>query len=729
MKKIVTFFMSCSIMLIYAQSYPFILKGNTTDRLGITITSKSNAFLNGNVIFSGQNTSISNGMRLWKTDGTNSGTQMISNNCNTSLSIFTKLGNNVLFFAFDTANNYGYELWKTDGTSSGTSIVKDIYGGSTGSVLASSQLIEFNGFVYFTAQDWFNGYELWKSDGTEAGTTMVKNIATGSNSSGPGSFCVVNNQLFFVCNDGVNGTALWKTDGTASGTNLVKIINTSNPGNSFISNMINYNGTLLFSANDGIHYTELWRSDGTTSGTYMVKDILTGNQSSSPKALTLFNNKVVFRVYDGQGEYQIWQTDGTENGTTLFSTLNPADPSSNWTFFVFNNKLFVNHASNNDYLHYVDNLGNTYQISLNDGSYYGKYFASPFIFNNNLYLSSNTYKNDSPNPANHSNYGYELWKVDVNNAVNFIKDINNSSTLNSPNSSSSSLMNSNLTNFTTISRYRFDEFFENLVLFSFSDGDFSSTYSFNGISNSYNTILQNSKYNSYNVFNELLYSILPNGTNPVGSINGKVWIDTSNNQNYVKKHYELTPASNPSTSTGKITLYFTQNDFNDFNSITANTIKLPQSPTDNMGISNLKIEKFNGTSNTTTGLPNTYTNGSVTIDPLDSDIIWDNINNRWSVSFDVIGFSGFFVKTQSISLSTQETTKPTLKLYPNPTKSTLHFSEELTNIKIVDMSGKQVSATPSKTKTISVENLPKGNYLISAKDKNGKTVTEKFIRE
>ena len=81
------------------------------------------------------------------------------------------------------------------------------------------------------------------------------------------------------------------------------------------------------------------------------------------------------------------------------------------------------------------------------------------------------------------------------------------------------------------------------------------------------------------------------------------------------------------------------------------------------------------------------------------------------------------------NLSTQETPKPIIKLYPNPTKSTLHFSEELTNIKIVDMSGKQVSATPSKTKTISVENLPKGNYLISAKDKNGKTVTEKFIRE
>ncbi len=80
-------------------------------------------------------------------------------------------------------------------------------------------------------------------------------------------------------------------------------------------------------------------------------------------------------------------------------------------------------------------------------------------------------------------------------------------------------------------------------------------------------------------------------------------------------------------------------------------------------------------------------------------------------------------------LSTKESTKQTLKLYPNPTKSTLNFSEELTEIKIVDMSGKQVSATQNKTKTINVENLPKGNYLLTAKDKNGKTISEKFIKE
>ena len=89
----------------------------------------------------------------------------------------------------------------------------------------------------------------------------------------------------------------------------------------------------------------------------------------------------------------------------------------------------------------------------------------------------------------------------------------------------------------------------------------------------------------------------------------------------------------------------------------------------------------------------------------------------------------FKIDLSTAFLSTQETPKSTLKLYPNPTKSTLSFSEELTDIKIIDMGGKQVSATQSKTKTISVEKLPKGNYLITGKNKNGKTITVKFIKE
>ena len=81
-------------------------------------------------------------------------------------------------------------------------------------------------------------------------------------------------------------------------------------------------------------------------------------------------------------------------------------------------------------------------------------------------------------------------------------------------------------------------------------------------------------------------------------------------------------------------------------------------------------------------------------------------------------------------LSTIELTKSNrVVVSPNPTKSTLNFSEELSEIKIVDISGKQVLANQSKIKTINVENLVKGNYLITDKDKNSKTITEKFIKE
>ena len=35
----------------------------------------------------------------------------------------------------------------------------------------------------------------------------------------------------------------------------------------------------------------------------------------------------------------------------------------------------------------------------------------------------------------------------------------------------------------------------------------------------------------------------------------------------------------------------------------------------------------------------------ITVDPADTDIVWNASSSRWEVSFDVTGFSGFFVKT------------------------------------------------------------------------------------
>ncbi|MFN8289053.1 MAG: right-handed parallel beta-helix repeat-containing protein [Chitinophagaceae bacterium] len=154
---------------------------------------------------------------------------------------------------------------------------------------------------------------------------------------------------------------------------------------------------------------------------------------------------------------------------------------------------------------------------------------------------------------------------------------------------------------------------------------------------------------TYGDCSNLIATLASTGSAPVaGPTTARVWIETVPPPAFVKRHYEITPASNPSSSTGRVTLYFTQAEFDDFNAI--NTVKLPQSPADASGKANLLVEKRGGTSNDGSGLPGSYSGAVVTINPADADITWNSASNRWEVSFDVTGFSGLFVKVTSIPL-------------------------------------------------------------------------------
>jgi hypothetical protein len=130
-----------------------------------------------------------------------------------------------------------------------------------------------------------------------------------------------------------------------------------------------------------------------------------------------------------------------------------------------------------------------------------------------------------------------------------------------------------------------------------------------------------------------------------GNTTAKVWVDADQPAHFVKRHYEITPQTNAETATGEVTLYFTQAEFNAFNAV--NSLALPTGPSDAAGIANLKIEKRGGASGDGTGLPDTYSGATVTIDPADENIVWNPDAERWEVTFSVSGFSGFFVKTQS----------------------------------------------------------------------------------
>jgi hypothetical protein len=143
----------------------------------------------------------------------------------------------------------------------------------------------------------------------------------------------------------------------------------------------------------------------------------------------------------------------------------------------------------------------------------------------------------------------------------------------------------------------------------------------------------------------IMAALQSNGTAPVtGTVNTKVWFQTTQPAQFVKRHYEITPTNNATNATGRVTLFFTQQEFTDFN--TVNSLKLPISASDALGKANMRIEKRSGVSNNGTGLPDTYTGTITTIDPDDADIVWNTTANRWGISFDVMGFSGFFIKTK-----------------------------------------------------------------------------------
>jgi len=143
--------------------------------------------------------------------------------------------------------------------------------------------------------------------------------------------------------------------------------------------------------------------------------------------------------------------------------------------------------------------------------------------------------------------------------------------------------------------------------------------------------------------------ITPSGANPIsGNIQSCVTVDatvqTYNGIPYVPRHYSLEPSTNASTSTATVTLYFTQADFDAYNSARGSSPALPANPTDAVGIANLHLTQFHGTGTT----PDTYVGGNGDIDPDDSKIVWNASASRWEVTFDITGFSGFFVSGNPI---------------------------------------------------------------------------------
>ncbi|HEX3737024.1 MAG TPA: ELWxxDGT repeat protein, partial [Solirubrobacterales bacterium] len=155
------------------------------------------------------------GGELWKTAGTEAGTKMVKDIDTESTGVeFVGPGgltafDGAIYFDADDGAAHGYELWKTDGTEAGTELVKDINPGAGNGYPGNFTVLD--GKLYFSADDGAHGTELWQSDGTEAGTVMLKDINPGAEESHPELLTVLGGALLFKADDGTHGTELWST--------------------------------------------------------------------------------------------------------------------------------------------------------------------------------------------------------------------------------------------------------------------------------------------------------------------------------------------------------------------------------------------------------------------------------------------------------------------------------------------------------------------------------------
>ena len=259
--------------------------------------------------------------------------------------------NDQLYFSANDGES-GREIFVSDGTAEGTQLLVDLnpgfydnnYGPPIPKSFNPNNFIEFNNKLYFSANDGENGNELFVSDGTAEGTQLLVDLNPGlsdygfANSSNPSSLVEFNGKLYFSADDGESGRELFVSDGTAEGTQLLVDLNSgvddsnygsplpagSNPGS-----LVELNGKLYFSANDGESGNNLFVSDGTAEGTQLLVDL---SPSSSydynfepnpyePFDLVKFENKLYFAA-NGESGNELFVTDGTRDGTQLVADIN-----------------------------------------------------------------------------------------------------------------------------------------------------------------------------------------------------------------------------------------------------------------------------------------------------------------------------------------------------------------------------------------------------------------------
>jgi ELWxxDGT repeat protein len=385
--------------------------------------------VNGTLYFSATNGSV--GTLLWKSDGTDAGTVIVKNILEGFVSAsFNSMipdpVNNRLFFR--ALVNGVFNLWKSDGTSEGTQIIA-LTGNADPNPNPNNITVAGNRTFFTALATGVTGTELYCTNAEATSATLVKDINSGTTSSTITTMAAIGNKVVFHANSLQYGIEPWVSDGTELGTSLLKdlkaLTNSSTP-----SNLVDINGTLFFTAADGdVNNNELWKSDGTPEGTVLVKDILPGLNGSNPASFCTINSILYFSARNTLNNDELWRSDGTEAGTYLVKEIIPGESSGSSP---------VKLTSMNGILYFVANhpdFGT--ELTRSDGTAEGTYIVKDirpgsttiFVGNMAIIAMGNTLFFAFSDGTN----GTELWKSDgTTEGTVLVKDINPGSASGSP---------------------------------------------------------------------------------------------------------------------------------------------------------------------------------------------------------------------------------------------------------------------------------------------------------
>lgn len=708
-QKIFFFFMFFLTASVYLQAQINLLKdinpGVEGSDPGYPL-SASTTHTYGNMILFVANTATS-GVELWKTDGTTGGTLLLKDinagTAGSNPSMFTNYNGQVYFIA---SNGGSYGIWKTDGTTAGTVLVADAGIAATISlpeVILRCVFHVYDGSLYFT-----QGTQLIKINVSQT-TIHLANMPQGSSFAAAANKIfyqttersAVNSTYYLFLNalDIVTGIITPEISSVEAGLgNFPSAISVNNNFFFIRKNYVSQSVT-IYSYNiastaatliTGSYFSEIFDFKILDGILYFVGKSSLSSNTSSYKICKVVNNavEVVYTTTDniqllsvingalyfqqrlaGLPDVTLFKTNGLAGDAQAINTfggnITELNNTNNWIYFSVTNNNLGYELWKTD-----GTLANTslIQDKVTGAGSFKPNKLTPLINNGLFLIGTETATGTEP-------YFLPACAAAPPPVISYTANFlcaGNSSVLSV--SASAALGNAahwqwyrgscggefvGEGNTITVSPLTTTTYFVSGVGGCVAGTCASVTLSVSpyAIAATAATKTQNVTNNDFLKNCEWIAAVYPSigATQSIsGTVSAEVWIEGAvpyyqlTNQPYVARHYQITPQTNNAAAVGSVKLYFSQADFNTYNSAPGNTGLLPVGPGDAAGKARLRIMRFLGSSNNGTGLMATYAaTGATVVNPADNKIVWNSTLNSWEVTINVTGFGGFFAVGQA----------------------------------------------------------------------------------